>query len=88
MKNISCRGSRWAVTLSLSLACALPVMAQSTTGNSSGLGTTSQTSTDTHNETDNRDYGWLGLLGLIGLAGLRRTKDDRADSHRTTSTSR
>ncbi|MDB5930786.1 MAG: hypothetical protein JWR60_2493 [Polaromonas sp.] len=89
MKQISLRASRCAATFAMSLACALPVMAQSTTGSgTAGSGTASQASTDTRNDSDDRDYGWLGLLGLLGLAGLRRKTDDRTDVHRTTSTSR
>ena len=88
MKKISYRASRCALTLSLGLVCALPVMAQSTTGSGTGSGTTSQTTTETRTETDDRDYGWLGLLGLIGLAGLRRKKDDRTDVRQTAGASR
>ena len=88
MKKISHRASRCALALSLSLACALPGMAQSTTGSGTGVGTTSRTVTDTRNDTDDRDYGWLGLLGLIGLAGLRRKKDDHTDKRHTTGVSR
>ena len=90
MKNISFRASRCAVAPSMSLTCALPVIAQPTTGGgTTGSGTTTtQAATDTRDDTDDRDYGWLGLLGLLGLAGLRKKTDDRADAHRTTSTSR
>ena len=88
MKKISHRASCSALALSLNLACALPAMAQSTTGSGTGVGTTSRIVTDTRNDTDDRDYGWLGLLGLIGLAGLRRKKEDHTDVRHTMGASR
>ena len=87
MKKISRCASRYALELSLSLSCALPAMAQSTTGSGIETDTTSQSFADTRNDTDDRDYGWLGLLGLIGLAGLRGKKDYRTDVRHTTGAS-
>lgn len=85
---------RTVAVMSLSLACTLPVLAQSTTG-SSGTGmNSSNNSTPTGQTTGDAgrdghsDYGWIGLVGLVGLLGLRRKPEHRVDVNRTTSTSR
>jgi hypothetical protein len=85
MNTFTFRARRSVVVLSVSIACSLPVLAQSTAnGGSSGAGTGTTTTT----RDDGRDYGWLGLLGLVGLLGLRRRPDDHRDVNRTTTTSR
>ena len=88
--------SKAAATVSLGLACALPVMAQDSSTASSTPSTTPATTqsmgagpSDTQRvEVDNdRDMGWIGLLGLAGLLGLRRKKhDDRHDNVRVNPT--
>jgi hypothetical protein len=88
MKSFAFRARRSVAVLSVSLACSVPVLAQSTTSGGSS-GTAAGTGTTTTRDTaDDRDYGWLGLLGLAGLLGLRRRSDDHKDVNRTTSTSR
>jgi hypothetical protein len=75
--------------VSLSLACAMPALAQSTTGSSgTGMSAGNGSTTSTTAREEHRDYGWIGLLGLVGLLGLRRKPEDRVDANRTTSTSR
>ena len=72
---------RLTAALSLAIAVAAPVSAQ-TTDTSREASATRQTTSE------NRDWGWLGLLGLVGLAGLmrRRPEDHRYDTTtRTTS---
>lgn len=92
MKSVSFPVGRTFAAVSLSLACAMPVMAQSTTGtggtaaNNTGA-TSTQTVADTPREKD-RDYGWIGLLGLAGLLGLRRKHDDHTVTRTTTSATR
>lgn len=89
LSTIRCVG-----VVSMSLACTVPALAQSSTG-SSGSGTSvgnssttnGKTTSDTRSE-ERRDYGWIGLLGLAGLFGLRRKPEDRIDIQRTTGTSR
>jgi hypothetical protein len=84
---------RGLAVLGLSLACALPVAAQSTGGSTgSGAGGTGGTSAttgsamstaDTSGTTTREDrggMGWIGLLGLAGLLGLRR-KTDTTTAH-------
>lgn len=92
MKKPYILAGRAVAAVSLTLACAMPVMAQDTAAgdtaaNTNGTATTTQTTrTEEHND---RDYGWIGLLGLAGLLGLRRKHEDhRADVHRTTTTTR
>jgi hypothetical protein len=75
--------------MSLSVACAMPALAQSTAG-SSGTGMSAGNASTTSNTAreEHRDYGWIGLLGLVGLLGLRKKPENRIDANRTTSTSR
>ena len=92
MKQISFPMYRTLAVLSLSLACTMPAMAQSTTGIGTGSGTNTgttaaQTTPDTRQEKD-RDYGWIGLLGLAGLLGLRRKHDDHTVTRNSTNTTR
>ncbi|MBV0881508.1 WGxxGxxG-CTERM domain-containing protein [Noviherbaspirillum sp. L7-7A] len=98
MKFVSFPISRTFAAVSLSLACTMPVLAQSTTGagtDTSTGGTTgtntgatsTQTVSDTSREKD-RDYGWIGLLGLAGLLGLRRKHNDHTVTRNTTSATR
>jgi MYXO-CTERM domain-containing protein len=70
------------VSIALTAACALPVMAQ-TSGTTSSpqtgqAATATQSAPDTRTESrgEDRDLGWLGLLGLAGLLGLRRRHPD------------
>jgi MYXO-CTERM domain-containing protein len=60
------------LALSFGGAATLPVTAQNTGDNRSGV---------ENRRTDDGgfDLGWLGLIGLVGLIGLRR----RDDVHRT-----
>ena len=92
--------SQVAAVATLGLACAMPVMAQSsstttspsTTAPSSTVSSTPSTTmgagpSEMRRDTDNdRDMGWIGLLGLAGLLGLRRKHNDhdRHDNVRTT----
>jgi hypothetical protein len=88
VKPFSFLARRSVVILSVSLACSVPALAQSTpSGGPSGAGAGTATSTSDTNRED-RDYGWLGLLGLVGLLGLRRRPDDHKDMNRTPGTSR
>jgi MYXO-CTERM domain-containing protein len=86
--------SRIAAVVALGTACALPVMAQDTSTQSTSSPDTQATTTqsmgagpETMDRQDNgRDMGWIGLLGLAGLLGLRRKHDhhDNVDTRRTT----
>ena len=88
--------SQVAAAATLGLACAMPVMAQSSSTTTSPSTTTSA-STDsstpsttqmgagpsemrTERVDNDRDMGWIGLLGLAGLLGLRRKHHDH-DRH-------
>jgi MYXO-CTERM domain-containing protein len=90
MKKMCAFAGRTALVVSMSLACALPALAQNGTGgdaananaNTGNTGTTMQTTQPRQDE--HHDYGWIGLLGLAGLLGLRRKHDDHV--HRTTTT--
>jgi MYXO-CTERM domain-containing protein len=69
------------VSIALTAACALPVMAQTTgTTSQTGPAAATQTAPDTQSRSESRgedrDLGWLGLLGLAGLLGLRRRHPD------------
>ena len=86
--------SQVAAVLALGAACAMPVMAQSssTTDASSSTQSTAPTTqsmgagpTDDGRPAqrdDGMDLGWLGLLGLAGLLGRRR--NDRHVNHTAT----
>jgi hypothetical protein len=68
------------VSIALTAACALPVMAQ-TSGTTSSPQTgqaaaAPDTQSTTESRREDRDLGWLGLLGLAGLLGLRRRHPD------------
>jgi hypothetical protein len=84
------KASQFAAVLALASACAMPVLAQTSSSSSSTQPSTTQTPAastqamgapgdDRPATRDNdRDMGWIGLLGLAGLLGLRR-KHDRDD---------
>ena len=52
--------------ISLGLASAMPVLAQPTDSGSAA----------NQGQSENRDWGWLGLVGLVGLAGLMRRRPE------------
>lgn len=79
MKKVNAIAGRTILALSLSAACAMPVVAQNTATDPATTTTTQTVPV----EDDDKDYGWLGLLGLAGLLGLRRKRDDHV---RTTTT--
>ena len=54
------------LAMSLGGAATLPISAQNTGDNRSGV--------DTRDD-GGFDLGWLGLIGLVGLMGLRRRDD-------------
>ena len=88
--------SQAAAVAALGLACAMPVMAQSSSTTATPSSTTSATTDSTTPSTaqmgagpsevrservdNDRDMGWIGLLGLAGLLGLRRKHNDH-DRH-------
>jgi MYXO-CTERM domain-containing protein len=89
MKAFCFLARRSAVILTVSLACSVPALAQSTTSQgSSGSGAGSGTASARDTNDNDRDYGWLGLLGLAGLLGMRRRRDDHTGVNRSTSRSR
>lgn len=64
------------VTLSLAGVTTLPVSAQDTIDDRTGV---ASRTTD-----DGFDWGWLGLIGLAGLLGLRGRDDTRRNVTGTT----
>lgn len=61
---------------------ALPVSAQTTTTPDTGATTTQPGTTETQNNDDGIDWGWLGLLGLAGLFGLTGRKKTEPTAYR------
>jgi len=88
------RASKGFLAMALSLACALPVAAQNTTGPSTTTATTTPTPAGARDDTaaqrgdDHGNWGWLGLLGLAGLFGLRRDRDSHATDRTRTASAR
>lgn len=74
------------LAFSLGVACAMPAVAQTSTGSTTTGAARAPTTVSTTDRREDRDWGWIGLLGLIGLAGLMRKKDTHEDK-RTFSTS-
>ena len=70
--------NRVVAAITITTACALPVMAQNTNAPSDTTPTTQAVNATTTERVDDndRDYGWIGLLGLAGLLGLRKKPED------------
>jgi MYXO-CTERM domain-containing protein len=77
-------------TLLWSSLFALVMFAAPTPASAQVAGDSGYMQTQTADDDDGTDWGWLGLLGLAGLLGLRRREHthvvdrDRVDTTRTT----